>query len=178
MQSTWFTTELWPLVLLGETAVCQRTTFFLSLNWINQPNDRRIKQCSLNANTARSSKTGVKASLTLRESKQAITRPFSTWQLRDGWANLHSVSDREQVPLWNSRHTSKVSHFVSRTKETFIAILKRKSTHTPKEKNENANNCTLLQENSADDFKRGKGGSLKKSEEITCCFGKISLVST
>lgn len=65
--------------------------------------------------------------LTFRESKQAITRPFSTWQLRDGWANLHSASDREQVPLWNSRHTSNVSHFVSRTRETFTAIVKTKS---------------------------------------------------
>ena len=52
--------------------------------------------------------------LTLRESKQAMTRPFSTWQLLAGWANLHSLSGREHVPLWNSRHTSSVSHFVSR----------------------------------------------------------------
>lgn len=52
--------------------------------------------------------------VTLRESKQAMTRPFSTWQLREGWANLHSASEREQVPLWNSRHTSRVNHLVSR----------------------------------------------------------------
>lgn len=58
------------------------------------------------------------------ESKQAMTLPFSTWQLLDGCANLHSASDLEQVPLWNSRHTSSVSHFVSRTKETLTAILK------------------------------------------------------
>lgn len=56
------------------------------------------------------------------ESKQAITRPFSTWQLFDGCANLHSVSGREQVPLWNSLHTSSVSHFVSRIGVTLTAI--------------------------------------------------------
>lgn len=53
--------------------------------------------------------------LTFSESKQAITLPFSTWQLLGGWANLHSSSLREQFPLWNCRHTSKVSHFVSLT---------------------------------------------------------------
>lgn len=37
--------------------------------------------------------------LTFKESKQAITLPFSTWQLLGGWANLHSSSPREQVPL-------------------------------------------------------------------------------
>jgi len=37
--------------------------------------------------------------LTFNESKQAITLPFSTWQLLGGWANLHSSSLREQVPL-------------------------------------------------------------------------------
>lgn len=51
--------------------------------------------------------------VTFSESKQAMTRPFSTWQLREGWANLHSASDLEHVPLWNSRHTSRVSHLVS-----------------------------------------------------------------
>lgn len=61
--------------------------------------------------------------LTLRESKQAMTLPFSTWQLLAGWANLHSLSGREQVPLWNSRQTSSVSHFVSRIGVTFTAIL-------------------------------------------------------
>lgn len=60
--------------------------------------------------------------VTLRESKQAMTRPFSTWQLREGWANLHSASDREQVPLWNSRHTSRVSHLVSRPMVMLTAI--------------------------------------------------------
>lgn len=59
---------------------------------------------------------------TLSESKQAITRPFSTWQLLAGWANLHSASEREHVPLWNSRHTSSVSHFGSRICAMFIAI--------------------------------------------------------
>lgn len=53
--------------------------------------------------------------LTFSESKQAITLPFSTWQLLGGWANLHSSSLREQFPLWNCRHTSRVSHFVSLT---------------------------------------------------------------
>lgn len=61
--------------------------------------------------------------LTLSESKQAITLPFSTWQLLAGWANLHSLSGREHVPLWNSRQTSNVSHFVSRICVTFTAIL-------------------------------------------------------
>lgn len=51
-----------------------------------------------------------------------MTRPFSTWQLREGWANLHSASDREQVPLWNSRHTSRVSHLVSRPMVMLTAI--------------------------------------------------------
>lgn len=37
--------------------------------------------------------------LTFKESKQAITLPFSTWQLLGGCANLHSSSEREQVPL-------------------------------------------------------------------------------
>ena len=60
--------------------------------------------------------------VTLSESKQAMTRPFSTWQLREGCANLHSTSDREQVPLWNSRHTSKVSHLVSRPMVMLTAI--------------------------------------------------------
>lgn len=58
----------------------------------------------------------------LSESKQAMTLPFSTWQLREGCANLHSASDREQVPLWNSRHTSKVSHLVSRPMVMLTAI--------------------------------------------------------
>lgn len=61
-------------------------------------------------------------SVTLSESKQAMTRPFSTWQLREGWANLHSASEREQVPLWNSRHTSRVSHLVSRPMVILTAI--------------------------------------------------------
>lgn len=60
--------------------------------------------------------------VTFRESKQAMTRPFSTWQLREGWANLHSASEREQVPLWNSRHTSRVSHLVSRPMVILTAI--------------------------------------------------------
>lgn len=64
--------------------------------------------------------------LTLSESKQAMTRPLSTWQLLAGWANLHSWSEREQVPLWNSRHTSSVSHFVSRMCVMFIAISRRR----------------------------------------------------
>lgn len=63
--------------------------------------------------------------LTLSESKQAITRPFSTWQLLAGWANLHSLSGREHVPLWNSRQTSSVSHFVSRICVTFTAMSRR-----------------------------------------------------
>lgn len=37
--------------------------------------------------------------LTFSESKQAITLPFSTWQLFGGCANLHSSSLREHVPL-------------------------------------------------------------------------------
>lgn len=61
--------------------------------------------------------------LTFSESKQAMTLPFSTWQLLAGWANLHSLSGREHVPLWNSRQTSSVSHFVSRIDVTFTAIL-------------------------------------------------------
>lgn len=61
--------------------------------------------------------------LTLSESKQAITLPFSTWQLLAGWANLHSLSGREHVPLWNSRQTSSVSHLVSRICVMFTAIL-------------------------------------------------------
>lgn len=61
--------------------------------------------------------------LTLSESKQAMTLPFSTWQLLAGWANLHSLSGREHVPRWNSRHTSNVSHFVSRIGVTLTAIL-------------------------------------------------------
>jgi len=60
--------------------------------------------------------------VTFSESKQAMTRPFSTWQLREGWANLHSASDLEQVPLWNSRHTSRVSHLVSRPMVMLTAI--------------------------------------------------------
>lgn len=64
----------------------------------------------------------VCSTVTLSESKQAMTRPFSTWQLREGCANLHSASDREQVPLWNSRHTSKVSHLVSRPMVMLTAI--------------------------------------------------------
>lgn len=60
--------------------------------------------------------------LTFNESKQAITLPFSTWQLLGGWANLHSSSLREQVPLWNCRHTSRVSHFVSRIEAMFRAM--------------------------------------------------------
>lgn len=35
---------------------------------------------------------------TFSESKQAITLPFSTWQLLGGCANLHSSSPREQFP--------------------------------------------------------------------------------
>lgn len=62
------------------------------------------------------------------ESKQAMTRPFSTWQLLEGWANLHSVSGREQVPLWNSRHTSSVSHFVSRIWATLTAMFVNEQT--------------------------------------------------
>ncbi len=60
--------------------------------------------------------------VTLSESKQAMTRPFSTWQVREGWANLHSVSEREQVPRWNSLHTSSVSHLVSRPMVTLTAM--------------------------------------------------------
>lgn len=60
--------------------------------------------------------------LTFNESKQAITLPLSTWQLLGGWANLHSSSLREQVPLWNCRHTSSVSHFVSRIEAMFRAM--------------------------------------------------------
>lgn len=60
--------------------------------------------------------------LTFIESKQAITLPFSTWQLFDGWANLHSSSLREQFPRWNCRQTSRVSHFVSLTEEMFNAM--------------------------------------------------------
>lgn len=60
--------------------------------------------------------------LTFNESKQAITLPFSTWQLLGGCANLHSSSLREQVPLWNCRHTSRVSHFVSRIEAIFKAM--------------------------------------------------------
>lgn len=60
--------------------------------------------------------------LTFNESKQAITLPLSTWQLLGGWANLHSSSLREQVPLWNCRHTSRVSHFVSRIDAMFRAM--------------------------------------------------------
>lgn len=62
--------------------------------------------------------------LTFSESKQAITLPFSTWQLFGGWANLHSSSLREQFPRWNCRHTSRVSHFVSLTEEMFNAMSK------------------------------------------------------
>lgn len=58
----------------------------------------------------------------LSESKQAMTRPFSTWQVREGWANLHSLSEREQVPLWNSLQTSSVSHLVSRPMVTLTAM--------------------------------------------------------
>lgn len=36
--------------------------------------------------------------LTFSESKQAITLPFSTWQLLGGCANLHSSLLREQFP--------------------------------------------------------------------------------
>lgn len=61
-------------------------------------------------------------SLTFKESKQAITLPFSTWQLLGGWANLHSSSLREQVPLWNCLHTSRVSHFVSLIDAIFRAM--------------------------------------------------------
>lgn len=68
--------------------------------------------------------------VTLRESKQAMTRPFSTWQLREGWANLHSASEREQVPLWNSRHTSRVSHLVSRP----MVMLTAMRSHSQKSK--------------------------------------------
>ena len=64
-------------------------------------------------------------SLTFRESKQAITLPFSTWQLLGGWANLHSSSEREQVPLWNCLQTSNVSHFVSLTGATFKAMMRK-----------------------------------------------------
>lgn len=60
--------------------------------------------------------------LTFSESKQAITLPFSTWQLFGGCANLHSSSLREQVPLWNWRHTSNVSHFVSLIEDIFKAM--------------------------------------------------------
>lgn len=59
---------------------------------------------------------------TFSESKQAITLPFSTWQLLGGCANLHSSSPREQFPRWNCRQTSRVSHLVSRTAEMFNAI--------------------------------------------------------
>lgn len=62
--------------------------------------------------------------LTFSESKQAITLPFSTWQLFVGWANLHSSSLREQFPRWNCRQTSRVSHFVSLTEEMFNAMSK------------------------------------------------------
>ena len=64
-------------------------------------------------------------SLTFRESKQAITLPFSTWQLLGGWANVHSSSEREQVPLWNCLQTSNVSHFVSLTGATFKAMMRK-----------------------------------------------------
>lgn len=60
--------------------------------------------------------------LTLSESKHAMTRPLSTWQLLAGCANLHSWSEREHVPLWNSLHTSSVSHFVSRMCAMFNAM--------------------------------------------------------
>lgn len=63
--------------------------------------------------------------LTFSESKHAMTLPFSTWQLLAGCANLHSTSEREHVPRWNSRHTSSVSHFVSRMWAIFIAISTR-----------------------------------------------------
>lgn len=79
-------------------------------------------------------KSAVESVLTLRESKQAMTLPFSTWQLLAGWANLHSESGREHVPRWNSRHTSSVSHFVSRMGVTLTAIL---ASEQKKKKNEN-----------------------------------------
>ncbi len=63
--------------------------------------------------------------LTFSESKHAMTLPFSTWQLFAGCANLHSASEREHVPRWNSRHTSRVSHFVSRMWAIFIDISTR-----------------------------------------------------
>ncbi|TNN80301.1 hypothetical protein EYF80_009325 [Liparis tanakae] len=52
-------------------------------------------------------------------------RAAENWNnvLLAGWANLHSLSGREHVPLWNSRQTSNVSHFVSRICVIFIAIL-------------------------------------------------------
>lgn len=58
-----------------------------------------------------------------KESKQATTRPFSTWQSPGGWANLQSASAREQVPLWYSLQTSNVSHLVSRTRETLTVVI-------------------------------------------------------
>lgn len=67
----------------------------------------------------------IHMTLTFSESKQATTRPFSTWQTLGGWANLHSASAREQVPLWNSLQTSKVSHLVSRIRATLTGVILR-----------------------------------------------------
>ena len=58
--------------------------------------------------------SGFYSALTFRESKQAVTRPFSTVTEEPGWAYLHSESERLQVPRWNSRQASIISHWVSR----------------------------------------------------------------
>jgi len=39
-----------------------------------------------------------------------MTRPFWTSTLAGGCANLHSLSEREHLLRWNSRHTSSCSH--------------------------------------------------------------------
>lgn len=44
-----------------------------------------------------------------------MTRPFCTSTLAGGWANLHSLSEREHLLRWNSRHTSNCSHLESLT---------------------------------------------------------------
>lgn len=51
-----------------------------------------------------------KQMFTFIESKQATTLPFWTSTCGGGCANLHSVSVREHLLLWNSRQTSNVSH--------------------------------------------------------------------
>ena len=53
------------------------------------------------------------------ESKQQVTRPFCTSTCGGGWANLHSMSERLHLFLWNSRHTSSVSHLESFTLAMF-----------------------------------------------------------